>query len=1712
MKIKLHALLALSGMLLLSCPAVQAQSTNEPPHPILGISGSGSGAGTILSTWTEAQYTNNFIPQQGPRDDLFAPAVVSGDTGWSWSSSTPNQIKSTPSNIIFPNSNSAYPVHTQAVTVLSGRTVQVPYYDQAGSTSSKSFVPAYIDMFKRDQLRSDFNKLAPAYVNSGSSPATRNDTYARRIAIAFKSWADYYPHYFMTPGWNKRTLLNVTTNYIFTQDNQRASDHNGLAHEWEDDELLAFDAIYDSVALTNLSTELGFDVRDYIKSNLFFFEGDMIVQRVPIDVAILSNLPRPFEVLPMVARVLNRPDYMIWEDQYLEATVRKKIRRDGALEEGAGYSIGYLNGNIAAAQNTKDYFLTRAATNAALLAISNNASSYLKTLKFGQAQWGTVALPNGQLASFGDTPFNNYFSARNTGTSDLLPAYGTLSLGAGSGSQAVQLNQNFSGDNNHMRSDTTALTLWAFNNEVLGNIRYHNGTPGRQFTEQILAYNAVTIDRSDMSSPDADTYGNGDLTIFEPGTNGLAVTEIDGQRAYNNKASRYQRILLLNTVDLTRPYVVDVFRVTGGATHDYLLHGSIRYDQTYECSFPLLTNTAAYPMLEGSEVWVEPTSSGSSFPYYGFWRNVNSNSAPGDFQITYRDTSASHRDLRLWMTDDGSAKVYIGRTPVPLRTNGEPANFWANNLWRPSSIIRKRIPSGTLQDLFVSVIEPMNGGASTIQSVDRLPVSGSSLESCALRITFTDGRVDTYVVNLRNPQVAGANGGSPTVSTADGQYVVTGRVGAHMDRPSDSRTWTINATDFQYPSRRLTTPNTYYSGLIAGETRKFTGGSNDAFFTTTPLPLGTALRGKQLSFGFGALSGSGTNGISELFEIDQVLLTNGQYHICFTNDHMLEITNGTTTVEQMAPLRKFTTSNSFEIVLSASTAPISPLADITIPVSGTSTPLNFNYGNLGVNPGASLQVLAIASNPTLLPPGALVIGGSGTNRTLTLTPTPGQSGTAIVTVSVTDGVWTNSRSFNVIVSSYLVAATPLSQSVSPGGSTNFSVSLSATNGFTGTTTFGITGLPPGVGASFNPPTVNGTGTSTLLLATTASTVGGTYPLSLTATSGSLASTTTVALVIGGVANLRWNSSSSSAWDTNTANWLNLGNSAPDVFAPQDSVLFDDTPGVVTNVTIAAGVSVIPTLLANASDTNGFTISGSGKLSGSASIVKSGTSTLTVSTANDFTGTVTVQGGVLKTGNASSLGFTSGITIITNGGTLDVNGVNLGQEPITVSGPGVAGGGAIINSGAPQTTALHLVTLAGNTTFGGTGRWDIRGSPASLLTGGQPFKLTKVGTNQVSLVAVNPIDSALGDIDVLQGTFAIQTSSAQVGNPNKTIAVYSGATLNIYRLTNSPLNKQLLFFDGATMYSENDSNIILGPVTLGGVATFNVNNAGGLAPSLTFNNALVGPGGLAKIGLAPMVLRGTNTYTGSTLVSTGALVLAGSGSISGSSLITIASGATLDVSGRTDKTLTLASGQTIGGNGTLNGSLVVGTNATVAPGTSTGTLTVTNNVTLQGRTLMQLNKAVPTNDLIRGAVTINYGGTLSLTNVAGTLAPGDSFKLFSASNYTGAFMNVLPGVPRVGLGWDTSGLAADGTLKVVAAAPPAPPRMGGLSWSDTDLTISGTNGVPGGVYYVLLSTNTALPLSSWTRMATNVFDASGGFSFTTVLDTNALQQFYMLQLQ
>ncbi|RPJ19131.1 MAG: hypothetical protein EHM35_21070, partial [Planctomycetaceae bacterium] len=251
-----------------------------------------------------------------------------------------------------------------------------------------------------------------------------------------------------------------------------------------------------------------------------------------------------------------------------------------------------------------------------------------------------------------------------------------------------------------------------------------------------------------------------------------------------------------------------------------------------------------------------------------------------------------------------------------------------------------------------------------------------------------------------------------------------------------------------------------------------------------------------------------------------------------------------------------------------------------------------------------------------------------------------------------------------------------------------------------------------------------------------------------------------------------------------------------------------------------------------------TISGSGALS------QSGAGVTTLSGANTFGGAVNIAQGTLKAGHNSALGTTNGATTISSGATLDVgaNNINLGLEPIFVSGSGVGDDGAIINSSGSGTFVgpnVAFVTMTGNTTFGGTGRWDLRSSNtanpagAALSTGGNPFTLTKVGPNGVYLPGVT-VDPALGDVDIREGLLAIESGTTGIGNPDYTLTVRDGATLQLFNMTNL-LNKRIVLNGTGTNNTVNNAsgaNLVIGPITLNGDCIF---SAGGT--SLTLSNVI-----------------------------------------------------------------------------------------------------------------------------------------------------------------------------------------------------------------------------------------------------------------------------------
>jgi subtilase family serine protease len=96
---------------------------------------------------------------------------------------------------------------------------------------------------------------------------------------------------------------------------------------------------------------------------------------------------------------------------------------------------------------------------------------------------------------------------------------------------------------------------------------------------------------------------------------------------------------------------------------------------------------------------------------------------------------------------------------------------------------------------------------------------------------------------------------------------------------------------------------------------------------------------------------------------------------------------------------------------------------------------------------------------------------------------------------------------------FTISASPASQTVVQGSGTSYTATVGALNGFSGVVSFSVSGLPTGAGATFNPTSVTGSGSSSLSVTTAATTPAGTYTLTVTGTSGSLVHSTTVTLIV-----------------------------------------------------------------------------------------------------------------------------------------------------------------------------------------------------------------------------------------------------------------------------------------------------------------------------------------------------------------------------------------------------------------------------------------------------------------------------------------------------------------------------------------------------------------------------------------------------------------------
>jgi hypothetical protein len=241
--------------------------------------------------------------------------------------------------------------------------------------------------------------------------------------------------------------------------------------------------------------------------------------------------------------------------------------------------------------------------------------------------------------------------------------------------------------------------------------------------------------------------------------------------------------------------------------------------------------------------------------------------------------------------------------------------------------------------------------------------------------------------------------------------------------------------------------------------------------------------------------------------------------------------------------------------------------------------------------------------------------------------------------------------------------------------------------------------------------------------------------------------------------------------------------------------------------------------------------------------------LQLSGNNSFTGPISViDDSTLQAGSSLALGGGSSPATIANGSTVDADGYSL-SKPIVISGTGVNGEGALIDSGGAVYDSggglAPSITLAGNTTISiGPQRADLGVSTGTipLSTSGQPYNLVLNSTTGYFEWRGVVADSALANIDLTgSGTWGL-IGATTLGNPTNTLTLEPGTALTFYNANgvNVTLDKAIIFNGGATIGNGGGATVLEGPMSLvPSSSPYCTVGAGGT--SLTLSNTLSGSG-------------------------------------------------------------------------------------------------------------------------------------------------------------------------------------------------------------------------------------------------------------------------------
>lgn len=427
----------------------------------------------------------------------------------------------------------------------------------------------------------------------------------------------------------------------------------------------AYDLLASGDAFERMKELLGDGIRERIERDLIRMSYDFVAANPD---AYTNMSPGMYEDMIVAGRVIGAPEMVHEAVTRFRTLVAKQFFFDGWWRECApSYHWQTIHYCTRVAHVAKGYSDPPdwPAPRFDNLDLASDVPLLAKAFRAGKE----ACLPDGRVIPINDSWWNDKQQPLEASAARMWSGMGHAALGAGEGAHQIQAHINWNAAFGHHHMDSAAIILYAFGKELLSDIGYTH-TRYRNWTINSASHNLVVVDERSQPLESDNPTMMGDVLFFDDSHPHVQAIVVDARRAYPQCTVYCRRLVLIHIAE-GQDYLVDVFDVEGGTTHDYFLHGcadeegtcetDVSVEQSVETLVPAWGGNGEYTGENCVDV------RGEKYHAYAFLRDILSGPTNGPCRATWRYGNIG---LRTYLFPEDGTMLYRFWSPA-IRRAGE---------------------------------------------------------------------------------------------------------------------------------------------------------------------------------------------------------------------------------------------------------------------------------------------------------------------------------------------------------------------------------------------------------------------------------------------------------------------------------------------------------------------------------------------------------------------------------------------------------------------------------------------------------------------------------------------------------------------------------------------------------------------------------------------------------------------------------------------------------------------------------------------------------------------------------------------------------------------------------------------------------------------------------------------------------------------------------